>query len=102
MEAKERLQLAENKIWSQCWKPECKHDRGELTGRHVATTGQRSVRWSPRVYTVCPNEIRSLTLCGTLTTQLPCLLPDPSQSAATAPQEACAAASFQSSGFLEK
>lgn len=102
MEAKERLQFAENKIWSQCWKPERKHNRGELTGRLVITTGLHSVCWSPSVYTVCRNETWSLTLCWTLTAQLPCLLSNPSPSVSTAPQEACTAGWFQSSGFSEK
>lgn len=98
MEAKERLQFAENKVWSQCWKPERKHNRGELTGRRVATT----VRWSLCVYAVCWNETRSLTLCRTLTAQLPCLLSNPSPSVSTALQEASLLGDFRVLGFQKK
>lgn len=83
-------------------KPECKHNRGELTGRHVAAAGPRSVRWPPRVYTVCRNETRSLTLCWTSTAKLPCLLSHPSTSVSTAPREACTCGWFHSSGFFKK
>lgn len=42
MEAKKRLEFAEEQdLGTMLEKPECKHNRGELTGRHVAAAGPR-------------------------------------------------------------